>query len=84
MAAPSTYGDGDPEIDPQLQAQHDAAVDRREAMYKDPQTGLWVQTSRQLASLGACCGRGCRHCPYPAAEQRRAGRLRLRPGPGSD
>lgn len=40
----------------------------------DPDTGLFVMTSHYLREQGECCGNGCRHCPWPAAEQRAAGR----------
>jgi hypothetical protein len=45
-------------------AAHDAAVEHGEAGYLDPATGWWVFTSAHLASRGACCANGCRHCPY--------------------
>ena len=35
-----------------------------ESTYTDPRTGYRVFTSAYLASRGACCGSGCRHCPY--------------------
>jgi len=53
---------------------HDAAVARGAASYVDPDSGLDVLTSVTLAGQGRCCGSGCRHCPYDADEQRRAGR----------
>jgi hypothetical protein len=53
---------------------HDAAVARGEATYLDPETGYVVFTAPALLAHGECCGSGCRHCPYPEAEQRRAGR----------
>jgi hypothetical protein len=53
---------------------HEAAVARGERLYRDPASGLWVMTELALAERGACCGSGCRHCPYPPDEQRRAGR----------
>ncbi len=53
---------------------HDRAVERGEAGYTDPRTGLFVLTSAWLARRGRCCGSGCRHCPYPPEEQARAGR----------
>ncbi|MEP6659508.1 MAG: DUF5522 domain-containing protein [Acidimicrobiales bacterium] len=46
-------------------AAHDAAVAGGADGYIDPETGLFVFTSVYLASVGACCGSGCRHCPYP-------------------
>jgi len=47
-------------------AAHDAAVDDGADGYLDPVTGLFVFTAVYLASTGACCQRGCRHCPYDA------------------
>ena len=61
-------------LPPAIQRLHDAAVSRGEALYLDPRSGLWVMTSAQLAKRTYCCGNGCRHCPYPAEEQARAGR----------
>jgi hypothetical protein len=43
---------------------HDEAVARGEDGYLDPATGLFVMTAAYLASREACCGSGCRHCPY--------------------
>lgn len=43
---------------------HDLACARGDAMYPDPLTGLWVMTRVGLLARGACCGQGCRHCPY--------------------
>src|ERR1700727_2078429 len=57
-----------------VQAAHDAAVAAGRDLYADPETGYFVFTSRSLALRGYCCGSGCRHCPYPIDEQRRAGR----------
>ena len=45
-------------------AAHARALDRGEAGYRDPSTGLFVMTSAYLAARGECCGNGCRHCPY--------------------
>lgn len=56
------------------QAAHDAAVAAGRDLYADPETGYLVFTSAALALRGYCCGSGCRHCPYPADERRRAGR----------
>lgn len=60
--------------DPAIIAAHDAAVARGEPTYRDPATGYTVMTAATLAGRGRCCGNGCRHCPYPPEEQRRAGR----------
>lgn len=45
-------------------AAHAAALDRGEAGYPDPESGLFVLTAGFLADRGTCCDRGCRHCPY--------------------
>ena len=68
----------DPPISAAAEAAHDAALARGEQGYLDPRTGLFVMTSLALGAKGRCCGSGCRHCPYPADEQRRSGRPRLR------
>ena len=52
--------------DPRVRAAHDAAVRAGEAGYVDPATGFFVFTAAHLAARGACCGSGCRHCPYGA------------------
>ena len=36
--------------------------------------GLFVLTGGYLKRRGHCCGKGCRHCPYPPDVQRAAGR----------
>lgn len=43
---------------------HDAACERGEATYTDPQTGFMVFTRIGLRQRGKCCGAGCRHCPF--------------------
>ena len=53
---------------------HQAACKRKQNGYSDPETGFFVLTEYYLEQRGHCCGAGCRHCPYDAAEQRRAGR----------
>lgn len=53
---------------------HEAACREGELGYIDPETGLFVMTSVYLLDQGACCGSGCRHCPFSDAERRRAGR----------
>ncbi|GAC1388520.1 MAG: hypothetical protein NVSMB4_14720 [Acidimicrobiales bacterium] len=45
-------------------AAHGRAVDRGEAGYLDPATGLFVLTAATLRARGTCCGQGCRHCPF--------------------
>jgi Family of unknown function (DUF5522) len=49
---------------PEILAAHDAAMERGEAGYADPATGLFVLTAAFLAGRGDCCASGCRHCPY--------------------
>jgi hypothetical protein len=29
------------------------------------ENGRWIFTAAYLLKRGACCGSGCRHCPYP-------------------
>jgi hypothetical protein len=53
---------------------HATAVKRGDGGYIDPESGLFVLTDFQLKMRGYCCGQGCRHCPYSAEEQRKAGR----------
>lgn len=74
-----TYGDGDPTIPPEVQAAHDAAVARHRFTYRDPRTDGIVTTRLRLEEQGHCCGVGCRHCPYPASEQRKHHRPVIRP-----
>lgn len=61
-------------LTPEVRAAHAAAVAAGEDTYRDPATGFLVMTAPYLARRGRCCGSGCRHCPYPAEEQARAGR----------
>lgn len=53
---------------------HEEAMQRGEGFYRDPVSGLSVMTAKRHLARGYCCGSGCRHCPYPADEQARAGR----------
>jgi len=61
-------------ISPEAQRRHDLAVERGQDGYFDPVTNLFVLTASYLGRRGYCCGSGCRHCPYPEDEQRRAKR----------
>ncbi|MEC7985591.1 MAG: DUF5522 domain-containing protein [Myxococcota bacterium] len=61
-------------MDNRTQKIHEAACSRGDNGYIDPQTGFFVLTAKYLSERGHCCGAGCRHCPYPPAEQRSAGR----------
>jgi hypothetical protein len=67
---------------PDVVAAHDAAVAAGAETYVDPATGYLAMTAPTLARRGRCCGSGCRHCPYPADEQARAGRTGSGTGPG--
>jgi len=49
---------------PRWKQAHADAVARGAPGYIDPDTGLYVMTSRPPAERGHCCGNGCRHCPY--------------------
>ena len=59
------------QLSPEIRALHDIACRAKEPGYIDPDTGLFVQTSDQLAQQGSCCGSNCRHCPWRADEQNR-------------
>lgn len=61
-------------LDARQIAAHDRANLAGQSGYLDPFTGYFVMTAHYLSQRGSCCGKGCRHCPYPAAEQDRAGR----------
>lgn len=43
---------------------HEAACERGETIYIDPQTGFSVFTRLGLLAREKCCGAGCRHCPF--------------------
>ena len=58
----------------EILAAHATALERGEAGYLDPATGLFVLTAAYLADRGTCCGKGCRHCPYLGAELPRSRR----------
>jgi hypothetical protein len=64
-------------IDPRAKAAHDLANAAGKDGYLDPKTGYFVMTSGYLQRRAHCCGKGCRHCPWPQEEQRRAGRAIL-------
>ena len=66
-------------LEPHVRRAHEEAQARGADGYRDPDSGLFVMTAKALAARGACCGSGCRHCPYPADEQRAAGRPTIRP-----
>jgi hypothetical protein len=48
----------------EILAAHATALERGDAGYLDPESGLFVLTAVFLADRGTCCERGCRHCPY--------------------
>jgi hypothetical protein len=43
---------------------HKNAIDEKNDIYIDPETGFAVLTAEFLLKRGYCCGSGCRHCPY--------------------
>jgi len=45
-------------------ALHDIAVREARPGYRDHASGLTVLTAPFLLAQGACCNRGCRHCPF--------------------
>lgn len=61
-------------LSPAIEAAHAEALKSGRRFYIDPVTGYYVMTSATLEERGRCCGNGCRHCPYPPEEQKRAGR----------
>lgn len=65
---------------PEITKRHQEAIEAGEDFYVDPDSGLWVATVLILKRRGYCCGSGCRHCPYPEAEQRLAQKnINIRP-----
>ena len=67
-----TSDDVPDDLDATIRRAHEEATARGDETYVDPATGYTVLTAATLLARGECCGSGCRHCPYPAAEQRRA------------
>ncbi|HEX2576292.1 MAG TPA: DUF5522 domain-containing protein [Aquihabitans sp.] len=51
----------------EILARHERAVAAGLSSYLDPATGYVVLTAAYLADRGACCGSGCRHCPWEGA-----------------
>ena len=43
---------------------HAKAVAAGDQSYDDPDTGYFVFSEIAHKQRGACCGNGCRHCPY--------------------
>jgi energy-coupling factor transport system substrate-specific component len=54
-----------PALSPAAEAAHIEAQAVGRSTYVDPESGYQVLTRAALAARGACCGSGCRHCPYP-------------------
>ncbi len=50
--------------EPLWHALHEAACNRGETTYCDPETGYTVFTQVAHLKRGKCCGSACRHCPY--------------------
>lgn len=61
-------------MEPRWKAAHEAAVAAGRAGYIDPDSGLFVMSALALGARRNCCGSGCRHCPYDADTQAKAGR----------
>lgn len=51
----------------EILARHRRACEAGLSTYLDPGTGWAVMTADYLAARGACCGSGCRHCPWEGA-----------------
>lgn len=67
----------DPRADepgPEALRLHALACQRGAAGYLDPTSGLYVLSSTYLRRQGRCCGKGCRHCPWPPEVQAAARR----------
>jgi Family of unknown function (DUF5522) len=60
---PARLGRNEPRRD-EILAAHQAALEANAPGYIDPISGLFVFTAAWLTSVGECCDRGCRHCPY--------------------
>jgi hypothetical protein len=58
-----------PPAGPRWKAAHEAALQRGETTYVDPETGYRVFTEHAHLARGHCCKSGCRHCPYGLAPQ---------------
>lgn len=52
---------------PEILARHARACASGLSTYADPATGYAVMTADYLVGRGACCGQGCRHCPWEGA-----------------
>ena len=52
------------ELSAKVMAAHDRAVASGAPTYIDPDSGYSVFTAVALRERGACCGNGCRHCPF--------------------
>ena len=77
---PAALTDPDPaRLDPArpdraaILAAHRRALKAGQDGYPDPASGLFVLTAAFLWARGACCGSGCRHCPYVRQAERLAG-----------
>jgi len=57
-----------------VENRHREAIEQGEPGYIDKHSSLYVLTGQTLLEQGECCGKGCRHCPWPPEEQQRAGR----------
>ena len=57
---------------------HAAACAAGQLSYRDPGTGFRVFTSLSHKKRGACCGNGCRHCPFQHANVPPEKRAQLR------
>ncbi len=63
VPSPARLAPGHPRRD-EILAAHEAALTAGAATYVDPASGYQVLTADALAGEGACCGSGCRHCPW--------------------
>lgn len=67
MPHPNRLAPDDPGRDAIL-ARHERALAAGLSTYLDPGTGYAVFTADYLVERDACCGSGCRHCPWEGGD----------------
>lgn len=63
LPSPSRLSKNDPFYD-EIIWRHEEACGKGLSTYEDPKTKLKVFTAAYHLKRGACCGSGCRHCPF--------------------
>ena len=67
-----------------IEVLHARACARKEYTYTDPHTHLSLFTAYAHKERGACCGCGCRHCPYGNGPERKTKKGGRRKGEGQE